>query len=88
MLKFSCDHFGIAPRETVLKFRYFILLRDLYTRENKFTLGSESVHRGDVVVTKIASIDNLVDPFTKSLPAKTFDSHLKGMRFRYITTWL
>ena len=36
------------------------------------------VQRGDVVVTKIASVDNLADPFTKSLPAKTFDRHVDG----------
>ena len=28
------------------------------------------MHRGDVVVTKIASVDNLEDPFTKSLLAR------------------
>ena len=29
------------------------------------------MQRGDVVVTKIASADNLADPFTKSSPCKT-----------------
>ena len=56
--------------------------------ERKYHLIRDIVHRGDVVVTKIASVDNLADPFTKSLPAKTFDSHLEGMRLRCITTWL
>ena len=55
--------------------------------ERKYHLIRDIVHRGDVEVTKIASADNLADPFTKSLPAKTFDSHLEGIGLRYITTW-
>ena len=46
------------------------------------------MQRGDVVVTKIASADNLVDPFTKSLPTKTFDRHVEGTGVRCVTSWL
>ena len=31
-------------------------------------------------VMKIASEDNLEDPFTKTLPEATFDKHIKEMR--------
>jgi hypothetical protein len=50
--------------------------------ERKYHLIREIVQRGDVAVTKIASANNLADPFTKSLPAKTFDSHVEGMGVR------
>ena len=35
--------------------------------------------RGDVKVMKIATEDNLADPFTKTLPEATFDKHIKEM---------
>ena len=47
--------------------------------ERKYHLIREIVHRGDVVVMKIALQDNLADPFTKMLPAKSFEGHLSGM---------
>ena len=56
--------------------------------ERQYHLIRDIVHKGDVVVTKIASADNLIDPFTKSLLAKTFDSHLEGMGLKCITAWL
>lgn len=56
--------------------------------ERKYHLIREIVQRGEVIVTKIASENNLADPFTKSLPAKTFDSHVEGMGVRCIAAWL
>ncbi|XP_075103506.1 uncharacterized protein LOC142178077 [Nicotiana tabacum] len=56
--------------------------------ECKYHLIHEIVQRGDVVVTKIASENNLADPFTKSLPQKTFDRHVDGMGVRIIDAWL
>ena len=47
--------------------------------ERKYHLIREIVNWGDVVVMKIASQDNLVDPFTKTLPAKSFEGHLSVM---------
>ena len=32
-----------------------------------------------MTMAKIASQDNHVDPFTKTLPAKMFTGHLKGL---------
>ena len=49
----------------------------------KYHMIQEIVQRGDVELIKIASANNLADPFTKSLPAKTFDSHIKGIGVRY-----
>ena len=56
--------------------------------ERKYHLIREIVNRGDVVVSEIASEDNLADPFTKGLTRKIFDHHVEGMRVRCITTWL
>ena len=50
--------------------------------ERKYHLLREIVHRGDVTVTKIASAQNLADPFTKALPHKSFDGHLENMGMR------
>ena len=47
--------------------------------ERKYHLIREILHRGDVAVMKIASQDRLTDPFTKMLPAKSFEGHLSGM---------
>ena len=50
--------------------------------ERKYHLIREIVHRGDVAVLKIASENNLADPFTKTLPAKSFEGHLEGLGLR------
>ena len=56
--------------------------------EHKYHLIRDIVQRGDVVVTKIASADNLEDSFTKSLPTKTFDRHVEGMGVRCVALWI
>ena len=50
--------------------------------ERKYHLIREIVHRGDVAVTKIPTLDNLADPFTKTLTEKQFNKHLEGMGLR------
>ena len=50
--------------------------------ERKYHLIREIVHRGDVAVMKIASEQNLADPFTKTLPERVFTSHLEGLGLR------
>ncbi|KAA0058361.1 gag/pol protein [Cucumis melo var. makuwa] len=54
--------------------------------ERKYHLIREILQRGDVIVTKIASEHNIVDPFTKTLTAKVFKGHLEslGLRDMYI----
>lgn len=47
--------------------------------ECKYHLIREIVSRGDAVVAKIASTKNWADSFTKTLPHKTFKSHLEGI---------
>ena len=47
--------------------------------ERKYHIIQEYVARGDVKVMKIASEDNLADPFTKTQPEATFDKHIKEM---------
>jgi hypothetical protein len=47
--------------------------------ERKYHLIREIISQRVVVVTKILSAKNLVDPFTKTLPQKIFESHLEGM---------
>ncbi|KAK4839943.1 hypothetical protein QYF36_026125 [Acer negundo] len=53
--------------------------------ERKYHLLREIVQRGDVTITKIASTENLADPFTKALPQKSFDGHLENMGLRDMT---
>ena len=50
--------------------------------ERKYHLIREIVHRGDVTVTKIPTLENLADPFTKTLAEKQFNKHLEGMSLR------
>ena len=50
--------------------------------ERKYHLIREIMHRDDVAVLKIASENNLVDLFTKMLPAKSFEGHLEGLGLR------
>ncbi|PKA64902.1 Retrovirus-related Pol polyprotein from transposon TNT 1-94 [Apostasia shenzhenica] len=46
--------------------------------ERKFYLVREIVSRGDVSVEKIASVNNIADPFTKTLSAQSFEQHLES----------
>ena len=50
--------------------------------ERKYHLVREIIHRGDVSILKIASEHNLADPFTKTLPAKQFEGHVRNMGLR------
>ena len=42
----------------------------------KYHLVKEIVQRGDIAITKIASANNLANPFTKTLIAKVFERHV------------
>ena len=37
------------------------------------------MQRGDIAIPKIASADNLVNPFTKPLNTKVFEQHVDGL---------
>ena len=46
-------------------------------RDRKNRVIREIVNRGDVTVTKILTLDNLADPFTKTLSEKLFFKHIR-----------
>ena len=50
--------------------------------ETKYHLIQDIVRRGDVTMNKIATVDNLADPFTKALPHKVFECHLDSLGLR------
>ena len=50
--------------------------------ERKYHIIQDIVAWGDVVVAKIDSVNNLAGPFIKSLPQRTFESHLEGIGVR------
>ena len=52
--------------------------------ERKYHIIWDIVARGDVVIAKIESANNLADPFTKALPQRTFDSYLEWMGVRLV----
>ena len=52
--------------------------------ERKYHIIRDIVAQGDVIVAKIDSANNLVDPFTETLPQRTFKSHLEGMRVKLV----
>jgi hypothetical protein len=64
--------------------RYTKCLRHV---ERKFHLVREIEARGDIVVTKIASSQNLADPFTKALPANVFEVYMDRLGVRRMSDW-
>ena len=50
--------------------------------ERKFHLIYEIVQQKEVEVLKIASLENLIDSFTKTLMGNVFTSHVKEMEVR------
>ena len=53
----------------------------------KCHLVREIVHRGDIAITKIASADNLANPFSKPLTTKVVEVHVDGMGMRSNPNW-
>ena len=47
--------------------------------ERKYHLIRDIIHRGDTMITKIASKVNLVDPFTNSLLERVFERRVNSM---------
>ena len=52
--------------------------------KRKYYIIRDIVARGDVVVAKIESANNLADPFTKALLQRNFKSHLEGMGVKLV----
>ena len=55
--------------------------------ERMYHLIRDIVQKGDVLVTQIASADNLEDPFMKALPSKVFERHMDSLAVRYLPNW-
>ena len=53
--------------------------------ERKYHLIRDIVERGDVEVTKISTVNNLADPFTKALNGRVFEGHLEGLGIKDCT---
>ncbi|CAA0806232.1 Unknown protein, partial [Striga hermonthica] len=47
----------------------------------------EIIGRGDVVMERVESAENIADPLTKPLPQKVFEGHLEKMDLRYMSDW-
>ena len=52
--------------------------------ERKYHLIRDIVNRGGIVLTKIASAENVAYPFTKPLSQKVFEKHLESMGLKYM----
>ena len=52
--------------------------------KRKYHIIRDIIACGDVVVANFEIANNLVDPFTKALPRRTFESHLEGMKVRLV----
>ena len=50
--------------------------------KRKYHLVREIMQIGDIIVEKIASTNNLADPFTKALKTKVFGSHVYNIGLR------
>ena len=50
----------------------------------KYHLIRDFINRGDTVVTKIESEENLADPFTKSLHERVFENHVNCMGLKRV----
>ena len=56
--------------------------------ERKYHLIRVIVQRGDILVTKIVTVDSLADPFIKALSTKVFDHHMDSIGIRCNPNWL
>ena len=56
--------------------------------ERHYHIIRELVGKGDVIVQKVASTDNVTDPLTKAMTQLQLDGHLEKMGQRYCSDWL
>ena len=74
LIKLYCDNSGAVANSKEPKNH-----RKEKHIEWKFHLVRETFSRGDVLVKKIASANNIADPFTMTLLARSFERHLEKM---------
>ena len=56
--------------------------------ERHFHIIKELVGKGDIILQKVVSADNVANPLTKALTQLQLDRHLKKMGLRYLSDWL
>ena len=56
--------------------------------KRKYHLICEIIVKEDVVVEKITSMENLVDPFTKTLSIRIFDGHRDNLGIKCVSSML
>ena len=54
----------------------------------RYHLIREIIGRHDVIIEKVPTDHNIIDPLTKPLPQKKFDSHVLTYGMRYKGDWL
>ena len=78
-ITFYCDNSGALAQSK--EPRYHKKQKHI---ERKYHLIRDIIQRGDIIVSNIASEENLADPFTKSLPERVFERHVNYMGIRRI----
>ena len=56
--------------------------------ERQYHIIRELTGKGDMIVQKVASADNVTDLLTKALTQLQLDGHLEKMGMRYCSDWL
>jgi hypothetical protein len=56
--------------------------------QRRYHIIREIIGRGDVAILKIASAENIADPFTKAMTQNQLDRHLEKMGLKYCKEWL
>ena len=55
--------------------------------ERKYHIIREILARGDIIICRVDSINNVADPLTKALTPKLFEKHVEAMGMRYQYAW-
>ena len=55
--------------------------------ERKYHIIREILARGDIIVCKVRTEENVADPLTKALTPKVFEKHVESMGIRYHREW-
>ena len=53
----------------------------------KYHILREIVQRGDVLVCKVATDENVADPLTKALPQQKHETHVRNLGLRVCSAW-
>ena len=75
-----CDNNGVVTQFKELRNHQ----NSKHIKKKKYHLIRKLVLRKDVVMEQISSVENLMDPFMKTLFTKVFDGHGDNLGVRYI----